>query len=72
MFANQRFHGIDLAIPVQGLGEAFTPELLIWSAAAVGGGSLGSWIGARRTPEPRLRQALGIVLLLASIKLIWP
>lgn len=41
-------------------------------AAAVLGGTLGSWLGARRTPEPRLRQALGTVMLLASIKLIWP
>lgn len=40
--------------------------------AAVLGGTLGSWLGAKRTPEPRLRQALGTVMVLASIKLIWP
>lgn len=43
-----------------------------WCLAAVLGGAAGSWVGARRAPEPRLRQALGVVLLLASVKLIWP
>jgi uncharacterized protein len=47
-------------------------DMLIWSAAAVLGGLLGSYIGARTAPEPRLRQALGAVLLLASVKLWWP
>jgi uncharacterized membrane protein YfcA len=47
-------------------------NMLIWSGTAIAGGLLGSFIGARRAPEPRLRQALGAVLLLASIKLCWP
>jgi uncharacterized membrane protein YfcA len=47
-------------------------HMLIWSGTAIVGGLLGSFIGARRAPEPRLRQALGAVLLLASIKLCWP
>ncbi len=47
-------------------------HMLIWSGTAIGGGLLGSYIGARKAPEPRLRQALGVVLLLASIKLCWP
>jgi uncharacterized membrane protein YfcA len=47
-------------------------DMLIWSATAILGGLFGSYIGARRAPEPRLRQALGAVLLLASIKLCWP
>lgn len=47
-------------------------HMLLWSGVAIGGGLLGSFIGARRAPEPRLRQALGAVLLLASIKLCWP
>jgi uncharacterized protein len=45
--------------------------LLTWVLAAMVGGILGSWVGARRAPEPRLRQALGVVLLLASLKLLW-
>ncbi|MBK8498298.1 MAG: sulfite exporter TauE/SafE family protein [Flavobacteriales bacterium] len=51
---------------------AFPPEATAWCMAAIAGGLLGSWVGARRAPEPRLRQALGVVLLLASIKLAWP
>ncbi len=54
--------------------EAFHIDwtMLLWAGTAVIGGILGSWIGARKAPEPRLRQALGAVLLLASIKLCWP
>lgn len=59
-------------LKLQDIGPVFDPELATWTGAAVVGGALGSWLGARRTPEPRLRQALGGVLLLASIKLIWP
>ncbi len=47
-------------------------DLVVWTSVAIAGGLLGSWIGARKAPEPRLRQALGAVLVLASIKLIWP
>lgn len=53
-------------------GEALPSEMLHWILAAVGGGLLGSWIGASRLPELRLRQALGLVLLFASIKLMLP
>lgn len=51
---------------------AFTNDMLIWVAVAIVGGVVGSWVGARKAPEPRLRQALGVALLLASVKLIWP
>jgi uncharacterized membrane protein YfcA len=37
---------------------------------AVAGGLLGGWIGARRLPDLRLRQVLGVVLLFACIKLM--
>jgi hypothetical protein len=57
---------------VQGLGHAITNEVLLWTVVAIVGGVLSSWLGARRAPEPRSKQALGLVLLLASIKLIWP
>jgi uncharacterized membrane protein YfcA len=59
-------------IKVQGMQNAFTQDMLLWTGAAIAGGLLGSWIGARKAPEPRLRQALGMVLLAASIKLFWP
>ena len=48
------------------------PSMFLWIGATVIGGLLGSWIGARRAPEPRLRQVLGGVMVLASIKLFWP
>jgi len=47
-------------------------RVMIWSAVALAAGLVGSNIGARRLPPLRLRQALGGVLLFASIKLWWP
>lgn len=48
------------------------PETFYWVIATVCGGVLGSWVGANKLIEPRLRQALGAVLVLASIKLFFP
>lgn len=53
-------------------GAFFDPRMVGWVAVAVAGGMLGSWLGARRVPEPRLRQALGVVLFFAAVKLWWP
>lgn len=53
-------------------GIAFDPRMWWWIMAAVAGGALGSWLGAWRMPIPRLRQALGLVLLFASFKLFFP
>jgi uncharacterized membrane protein YfcA len=53
-------------------GASFDPHMLAWIAVAVAGGVLGSWLGARRMPEPGLRHALGVVLLFAAVKLWWP
>lgn len=59
------------------LGLRWTPTSLpdssvLWCAMAIAGGLLGGWLGAHRAPEPRLRQALGVILLFASIKIAWP
>ena len=59
-------------LKLESVRNSISPDMLGWTTAAVFGGLIGSWIGARKAPEPRLRQALGAVLLLASIKLIWP
>jgi uncharacterized membrane protein YfcA len=50
---------------------AIDPQVYYWCTAAVVGGTVGSWLGSRRIPPVRLRQALGLVLLFASIKLIF-
>ena len=50
-----------------------TPDwgmLLPLAAAALIGGQIGSWWGAWRIPPLKLQQLLGVVLLVASIKLI--
>lgn len=53
-------------------GLVLPNEAWAWIAVAIAAGLLGSWVGARKAPEPRLRQALGLVLLFASIKLFFP
>lgn len=53
-------------------GLALPPAAWSWIAVAIAAGLLGSWIGAHKAPEPRLRQALGVVLLFAAVKLWWP
>ena len=57
---------------VLSVGEVLRSEMLPWVLATIGGGALGSWVDASRLPELRLRQALGLVLLFASIKLMLP
>ncbi|MDQ3100893.1 MAG: sulfite exporter TauE/SafE family protein, partial [Bacteroidota bacterium] len=47
----------------------FDQRILIWLVAAFIGGLLGSYLGAQRSSDQRLRHVLGSVLLLASIKL---
>lgn len=53
-------------------GATLDPRMLTWVGVALVGGLAGSWLGARRVPEPRLRQALGVVLVFASFKLFFP
>ncbi|MBL7981791.1 MAG: sulfite exporter TauE/SafE family protein [Flavobacteriales bacterium] len=52
-------------------GHLQSLDHLSWPLAAIGGGVLGSWVGARKLIDERVRQALGIVLFLAAIKLWW-
>lgn len=49
--------------------DALPRELPAWAIAVAGGGSLGSWLGARRLPSPALRGLLAVVLLVAGVKL---
>lgn len=57
-------------IGVLGRGETVDTNLWPLVLVAVAGGLLGGWIGARRLPDLRLRQVLGVVLLFACIKLM--
>jgi len=46
-------------------------NLLVWLVgAAAAGGALGSWLGARRLTGLWLRRVLGVVLILAAVKLL--
>lgn len=47
------------------------PEHFAWIMAAFLGGMLGAYIGARRFQEVRLKQVLGVILLMACVKLFW-
>ncbi|MBX2972503.1 MAG: sulfite exporter TauE/SafE family protein [Flavobacteriales bacterium] len=69
IFVNSAAGLISVAVS-KGL-SMFGPDHLIWIAAALAGGSLGAYIGAQRFSQLRLRQVLGIVLLLASFKLFF-
>lgn len=47
------------------------PASLPWLVGAVAVGALvGTWLGTRRLPKPRLLQGLGVVLLIAGAKLL--
>ncbi|MGE0347112.1 MAG: TSUP family transporter, partial [Gemmatimonadales bacterium] len=50
--------------------DALPDTLWPWAGAALAGGSIGSWLGARRLPGPALRALLAAVLLLAGVKLV--
>ena len=49
--------------------DALPPYLPAWAIAVAIGGSLGSWLGARRLPSPALRGVLAVVLFVAGVKL---
>ncbi|MCB0794592.1 MAG: sulfite exporter TauE/SafE family protein [Flavobacteriales bacterium] len=53
-------------------GATFEQDVIPWVIAVVLGGAMGGYIGSMRMSEPRLKQVLGFLLLLASIKLLLP
>lgn len=53
-----------------GRGETIDASMWPFILVAVVGGLIGGWIGAKRLPEVRLRQVLGVVLLFACFKLM--
>lgn len=50
--------------------QALPPAALVWAIAAVAGGIVGSDVGVRRLGEVTLRRALGVVLVIAGVKLM--
>jgi len=47
------------------------PQIPIWSIAAVAGGLIGSELGSRRIGTPTFKRLLGLVLIVAGVKLIF-
>jgi uncharacterized membrane protein YfcA len=47
------------------------PALPLWLGTVAVGGAIGSELGSRRLPNPWLRRALALVLLIAGLKLIF-
>jgi uncharacterized protein len=50
--------------------RALPPQLPIFVGAVAAGALIGSWAGASRLPRRRLLQALGVVLMIAGLKLL--
>ena len=51
-------------------GRGIPPWTWLLAPAVLVGGAVGSWLGAKRLPPLALRRLLGVVLGLASIKLL--
>jgi len=51
-------------------GGAFPDHIAFWSAAVVSGGIIGSTLGATRFNSPVLRVLLGVMLVMAGVKLV--
>ena len=67
------FIGLNSLAGLAGLAtDGFTlpAALPLWVAAVVGGGLIGSWLGAARFSVMGLRRALALVLVLAAAKLV--
>ncbi len=68
------FIGLNSIAGLAGLatgGFTLPSALPLWVAAVVGGGLIGSWLGAARFSIIGLRRALAVVLVLAAAKLVF-
>ena len=51
-------------------GVVISPSIYLWVAIAVAGGISGSWLGSKKFENNLLKKILGVVLLIASVKLL--
>lgn len=51
-------------------GVVIEPSIYLWVAIAVIGGFAGSWLGSKKFENNVLKKILGVVLLIASVKLL--
>jgi uncharacterized membrane protein YfcA len=51
-------------------GITIAPSIYLWVTVAVIGGIAGSWFGSHKFENTRLKKILGVVLLIASVKLL--
>ena len=59
-------------LAVQSIGLKLPDRFGYWAVAAVAGGAIGSFIGSRKLTPCGLRRMLGVVLAIASVKLLVP
>jgi len=62
--------GLQGGSPLAGF-RALPGEIIIWAPAAIIGGLIGSYFGARRLGNPTIRRLLAAVLVVAGIKMIF-
>lgn len=51
-------------------GTSFDSVLYIWIIVALGGGLIGSWLGSKKFHPATLKTLLGVILIVAGLKLI--
>ncbi|MBI5871427.1 MAG: sulfite exporter TauE/SafE family protein [Actinobacteria bacterium] len=51
-------------------GGSFPSNMPVWALAVIAGGFLGSWLGATRFNNRALRMLLGLVLVLAGLRMV--
>ena len=51
-------------------GIEIQPEAYMWIVVAIAGGALGSWVGSTKFSTQTLRRVLGMVLVIAGLKLM--
>ncbi len=48
-----------------------SPWMALWAVAAITGGYAGAALGSRRLQAPAMQRLLGVVLMIAAVKMLW-